>query len=206
MQLAGGGSFDVQITATSILTGTFTNPRSGGICQVNPNLDVPESNEANDTATGDAVLVATLDVTISSGLSANNKVYDGTTTDTLSSNNVVLAGVLPGDVGDVALLTNGYTANFEGTGVGNNQFVMVSGLSLAGSAAGKYSLLQPSLSANITPAPLLVQAGDQTRGYGQANPVFGGTLTGLMNQDPITAAYACAAQSHSPGHTRLYPP
>ena len=35
-------------------------------------------------------------VTVSSGLSANNKVYDGTTSATISSNNVVLAGVVAG--------------------------------------------------------------------------------------------------------------
>ncbi len=51
-------------------------------------------------------------MTVSSGLSANNKPYDGTATATLTSNNVALAGVLAGDTGNVMLVTNGYAANF----------------------------------------------------------------------------------------------
>jgi len=61
-------------------------------------------------------------VTISSGITVNSKVYDTTTTATLTSNSVVLAGVLSGDTSNVKLSTNGYTANFAsasaGTGIG----------------------------------------------------------------------------------------
>ena len=42
------------------------------------------------------------------------------------------------------LATNGYVANFAGAGVGTNIAVTVSGLSLTGSAAGNYSLGQPT--------------------------------------------------------------
>ena len=47
--------------------------------------------------------ITALGVTVSSGLSANNKAYDGTTAATITSNNVVLAGVLAGDTGNVSL-------------------------------------------------------------------------------------------------------
>ena len=50
---------------------------------------------------------------VTSGLSANNKVYDGSTTATISSNNVVLSGVVAGDRANVRLNTNGYTANLH---------------------------------------------------------------------------------------------
>ena len=50
---------------------------------------------------------------IASGISANNKTYDGTTTATITSNNVVLSGVVAGDSANVALSTNGYTASFK---------------------------------------------------------------------------------------------
>ena len=52
------------------------------------------------------------------GLSANNKAYDGTAAATITSNSVVLAGVLAGDAGNVRLSTNGYMANFASAGVG----------------------------------------------------------------------------------------
>ena len=90
-------------------------------------------------------------MTISSGLSANNKGYDGTTVATITSNTVVLNGVLAGDVTNVALTTNGYVANFASAGVGTGIAVTVSNLTLVGSAAGNYTLTQPTgLSANIT--------------------------------------------------------
>ena len=67
-------------------------------------------------------------LTVSSGLTANSKVYDGTTVATISSNNVVLAGVVGADV--VSLSTNGYAASFASAGVSNGIAVSVSGLSL----------------------------------------------------------------------------
>ena len=46
-------------------------------------------------------------LTITSGITANNKTYDGTPGATISSNNVVLNGVLAGDAANVRLSTNG---------------------------------------------------------------------------------------------------
>ena len=81
---------------------------------------------ANITAVG---------VTITSGITANNKTYDGTTAATISSNNVVLNGVLAGDTANVRLSTNGYTASFASAGVGNGIGVTVGGLTLDRCAA-----------------------------------------------------------------------
>ena len=72
-------------------------------------------------------------------------------TATLSSNNVALLGVVPGDA--VSLNTNGYVANFASAGVGSGIAVTVSGLTLSGASAANYALIQPaSLTANITAA------------------------------------------------------
>ena len=69
--------------------------------------------------------------------------YDGTTVAGLTTNNVVLSGVLAGDAANVVLTTNGYVANFTSANVSNNVPVTVSGLSLAGSASGNY-MLEPA--------------------------------------------------------------
>jgi hypothetical protein len=107
---------------------------------------------ANGTLT---VTGAVLTVTANTGITANDKVYDGTTAATISSNNVVLAGVVAGDA--VSLSTNGYTATFASTGVGNGIGVTVSGLTLTGANATNYTLIQPTgLTANITPKALTV--------------------------------------------------
>ena len=80
--------------------------------------------------------ITALGVTVSSGLSANNKPYDGTTAATITSNNVVLAGVLAGDTGKVFVRTNGYVANFNNASAGNGKPVTVSGLTWTGARRG----------------------------------------------------------------------
>ena len=102
------------------------------------------------------------------GITANNKVYDGTTTATISSNNVVLVGVVSGDT--VSLSTNGYTANFVSANVGTGIAVTISGLSLSGPSAPNYTLTQPvGLTANITPATLTASAVNMSRTFGLPN-------------------------------------
>jgi len=61
-----------------------------------------------------------------------------------------------------------------------------------------YSSATGSVSLVVLPATLTATAADANRVYGQANPVFGGTITGLLNRDDITATYNCSATSVSP--------
>ncbi len=153
----------------------------------NYSLSQPTNLTANITAVG---------VTISSGLTANNKAYDGTTTATLSSNNVVLAGVLPADVGNVWLSTNGYVANFTSAGVGTNLAVTVSGLSLAGSAAGNYSFSQPTnLTANIMAVGVTINSGVTAN-----NKVYDGTTTATLSSNNVVLAGVLPADA---GNVRL---
>ena len=92
---------------------------------------------------------------------------------TLTSNNVVLAGVLAGDAGNVVLVTNGYVANFNNGSAGNGKPVTVSGLSLGGSASGNYRLTQPTgLSANITALGVTISSGLSAN-----NKAYDGTTT-----------------------------
>jgi hypothetical protein len=42
-----------------------------------------------------------------------------------------------------------------------------------------------------------VTASNVSRIYGLTNPVFGGTIAGLQNQDQITATFSCSATSNS---------
>jgi hypothetical protein len=48
---------------------------------------------------------------------------------------------------------------------------------------------------------LTVTASNAIRGYGQANPGFGGAITSLTNGDIITANYTCSATTNSPPGT-----
>ncbi|HWY85803.1 MAG TPA: YDG domain-containing protein, partial [Gemmataceae bacterium] len=108
------------------------------------------SSSSTNTAT-ETVTPAPLTVT---SISANNKVYDSTTTATLNTGSAALAGLFSGDV--VTLNTSGVTATFASKDVANGISVTASGLTLGGAQAGDYTLTQPTTTANITPAPLTV--------------------------------------------------
>ena len=49
----------------------------------------------------------------------------------------------------------------------------------------------------MTPAPLVVTPDNLIRLYGAANPALTGTITGVQNNDPITATYATSAAATS---------
>jgi autotransporter-associated beta strand protein len=149
-------------------------------------------------------------VTVASGLTANSKPYDGTPTATLTANSVVLAGLVDGDVATVALSLSDYTAVFASANAAPGQAVTVGGLTLTGGAAGNYTLIQPSLQADITPIPAAVATGltANNKGYdGTATATLSAnnvTLSGILSADVANATlstngYAAAFASASPG-------
>ena len=60
------------------------------------------------------------------------------------------------------------------------------------------SIQSYSVNLFVSPASLTVAASNAARFVGQANPVFTGTISGLVNGDNITAAYSCSATLTSP--------
>jgi formylglycine-generating enzyme required for sulfatase activity len=112
------------------------------------------------------------------GLSAANKVYDGTTTATVSGT-AVISGLVGGD----AVTVSAGTAAFTDASVGNGKTVVFSGYSLGGADAGNYSLrAQPAnVTANITSMieMVTISAGTFMMGQTSSNwiPVHSVTLT-----------------------------
>jgi hypothetical protein len=88
------------------------------------------------------------------GIEAQNKVYDRTTSATLIVSNALLVGVLGGDT--VTLDTTNAVGVFADKSVGTDKLVTVSGLTLLGADAAKYTLTQPTTNADITAASLTV--------------------------------------------------
>ncbi len=115
------------------------------------------------------------------GTNVANKVYDGTTTATLTGGR--LSGLIGTD--PVAFTQAG---SFASSNAGDGIAVTASD-TLSGTAATNYTLTQPTgLSANITPAPLTVS------GTNVANKVYdgtatatlaGGTLSGVIGSDMV---------------------
>ena len=113
----------------------------------------------NSTSASLSQTVSPVTVTVASGLTMGSKIYDGTISATISSNNVQFSGVLAADTSNVKLSTNGYTASFASPNAGNGVAVTISGLTLSGSAAGNYNLTQPALSGNILPVAVTLVTG-----------------------------------------------
>ena len=61
------------------------------------------------------------------------------------------------------------------------------------------ALLGTNGSLTITPASLSISANNATRLYGDANPAFTATITGLKNGDQITATFASADAASAVG-------
>ena len=141
------------------------------------------SNYTNNSTTTTTANITAAGVSIPSGITANNKPYDGTTTATLSSNSVALAGVLVGDAASVGISTNGYTASFASAGAGTGKSVSVSGLTLTGSAASNYALTQPSLTANITSAGVSISSG-----LAANNKTYDGSSTATLSSNSVVLA------------------
>jgi sugar lactone lactonase YvrE len=66
------------------------------------------------------------------------------------------------------------------------------------SALANYNVTYNTANFTIAPAPLTVAAQDASMAYGSPLPSLTGTLTGVVNNDAITATYATTATSSSP--------
>ena len=109
------------------------------------------------TATSTTADITPLTLTITA--TAQDKVYDGTTTATVTLSDDRVAGDVFTDA-DTA-------ANFADTNVGTDKTVTVTGISITGTDAGNYVLASPSAttSADITPRTLTVTAIAQDKVY-----------------------------------------
>ncbi|MFN8454654.1 MAG: YDG domain-containing protein [Anaerolineae bacterium] len=158
------GSDDVTLD-TSGATGTFSDKNVGsGKTVTVSGLALTGTDAGNYSLTQP---ITTADITaaalIVSGITANNKVYDGNTTATLDTTGAALIGAVLGD--DVTLDTSGATGAFSDTNVDPAKTVAISGLTLDGSDAGNYTLTQPTTTADITAATLTVTANDDSKSY-----------------------------------------
>ena len=142
------------------------------------------TTRANTTASTTANITA---VTLTGSITANNKIYDGTTAASIATRS--LNGVIGSD--DVSL--SGGTAAFASKAVGTAKTVTATGLSLSGLDAGNYQLASSSATAtaDITARTLTVSATGVNKVYDgtsaatvtlSGQPVAGDSLTAQLRQ------------------------
>ena len=138
--------------------------------------------------TGVTVTIAKRNLTIS-GLTANGKTYNNSTTAT-ASGIAKLENVVPGE----SIVLGGTPIyRFAQATVGTNIAVTTTGYTLTagpGAAVANYNLVQPLLSADITQAVLTVKANSFTISQGAAPPALTYTITGLATGDTALNTYA----------------
>jgi hypothetical protein len=139
------------------------------------------------------------------GLTGDNKAYDGTT-DATASGTAALSGVVDGE--NISLAGNPVfsfaTAN-RGTGI----TVTTLGYAISGTQSGNYSLSQPTLSADITAATLtisgLIGLNKEYDGTTEANASGTAILSGVVDGDDVSlsgvTAYTFATSNAGTGIT-----
>jgi|GEM_PF-2282518 len=142
-----------------------------------------------DATTGAAALTVT-PLGITGSFTAENKVYNGTTTATVSGRS--LTGVLPGDT---VSLSDG-TAAFADKNVGTGKTVTLSGSALTGADAGNYSLSSvANATADITAKPVtpLIVANDKVYDGTTTATLSSQTVSGVIEPDVVTLEVGAAA-------------
>lgn len=190
--LSGVASGDTVTLDSSAALATFDDKNVGtGKTVTVSGLSLTGTHSADYTLTQPA-LTATIsarELTVT-GLSVENKPYDGNSTATLNtSSSPTLVGVISGDT--VTLLTTGATVTFGDKNVGTAKPVTITGLSLSGTDALNYTITSPSLSADITTKALSITgASAANKAYdGTATTVVdfnGASLVGIVSGDAVT--------------------
>src|SRR5205085_345467 len=113
------------------------------------------------------------------GVTANNKVYDGNTAATINTAGATLIGVVGSD--SVTVSAVGATGTFATKDVGTNITVTITrGSSAGGAQAGDYTITPPTTTANITAKALTVT------GITADNKVYDGTTTATIHTGAAT--------------------
>ena len=115
--------------------------------------------------------------------------------------NPTLTGSVTGILNDDDVTANCTTTATQFSDVAGRR-LSITFAGLSGTKALDYSTTVTGGSATgstlaVTPAPLTFVVGNQTKVYGQANPTFTSTPTGVLNGDNVTASYTTTATQFS---------
>ena len=151
--------------------------------------------KANYTAVSgsETITINKKDVTVS-GITADSKTYDRSTSATINTSGASFAGLLSGDT-----LTVSATGTFDDMNVGAGKTVTIGNLAIGGTSARNYKLAengqQAATTADITAKALTVTAEAKTKVYGTNDPELTYIQDGLISGDSFTGALTRAEGS-----------
>jgi sugar lactone lactonase YvrE len=178
--VAGDGITASYASATDISSPAGTYP-------ITPTLTDPNGRLGNYTT---AIMSGTLTIGKAAlTVVANNKQR------TYGAPNPVLDGTLTG-----AIAADGITASYATDAnaasiVGD--YVITPTVNDPNSKLTNYTVTTSGGKLTIDPAPLTVVTNNKSRTYGIVNPAFDGSMTGLVNSDPVTVSFATSATQTS---------
>ncbi|HRH21965.1 MAG TPA: MBG domain-containing protein, partial [bacterium] len=199
--LAAGSNVTITLQSGSgALTGTVLQDigtSAGNGILTYSNLYIDNVGAKVLRATGTGLTINTVDSnsftinqkSLTSTITASNKVYDGNASATIMTRTPV--GVVGGDT----VTVNGGTATFADKNVANGKVVTATGMTLGDTDAAKYSFDGIGAgTADITQLAITITpTAAQTKVYGNADPVFAyGLSTPLVGGDTATGALARA--------------
>lgn len=160
-------------------------------------VSVPSDNTSYAGSAETDFTISPKEVTVS-GITANNKVYDGSTAATLDCSKASFDGAVTGDT-----LTVSTTGTFADADVGSGKTVTLGSLTLGGADAGNYTLAasgqQTTTTASITPAARTIPA--PTANISAKNAVTLDADTPSAGADDGTVEYGCSTTNDSAGVT-----
>ena len=171
----------VNDTAASVLTGTLTRVAGetvhGGPYSISQG-SLASNGNYTISYTSNFLTITPATITLS-GITANDKPYDATTTATLNTAAASLAGRIGSDSLGVAA-----TGVFVDPNAGTGKAVTISNLTLTGAASGNYVLAasgnESSTTANITPDNLTITADNATKAASTTNPALTLSYSGFV--------------------------
>jgi hypothetical protein len=194
-----GAQYTTSSTPAVVRTGnnwslTLTSPLALGTYTVAATVTDADGFTLSDATTDELVIAAPSGtVTIDGSLTANDRIYDGTTSATGATGGLTLVGVNGGHSVTIASVT----LAFQSAAVGAGKTVSITAVTLGGANGGQYAVSlagAPTTTASITPKPLTIT------GLSAVSRAYDGTTAATLTG---TAAYAglASGDSFTPGGT-----
>jgi hypothetical protein len=171
---------------TASFTTTATQASAVGTYAIVPALTGDKlANNYTVTETNGTLTVNRVALTVTTD--AKSKVYGDA--------NPVLTGTITGIRNSDAITAAYATAADANSAIGT--YAITATLADPDGKLGNYTVTNNGNSLAVTKAPLTIAANHAQKGYGQVNPAFTGVITGIKNNDNITASYTTAANQAS---------